>query len=239
MLKCGRAFLMLGRQAGTSALVSTAGENTVIQASGKLARSSKQQSRECELAAAFYKEGKRGSLRKLMKIVTKQKETSEATSRSAAFAAALALKLDKLPEAHEMMSYVTMTPAVIRRSLLVTILATEDRLDEALDEMEKCLQEEDVVFHSENSCISDEALDKLCYAIKKRDDTQKQMQRFRALQRVITTYKRRSTKSIDNLLHTPLHIAPIEEETPEPLKVPLTDKVIAQVPHFLAGDEEQ
>ncbi|PIO77299.1 ribosomal protein L22 [Teladorsagia circumcincta] len=218
-------------------VVATAGENAVVQTSGKLARSSKQQSRECELAVAFYKEGKRGGLKKLMKIVTKQKEMSEATSRSAVFAAALALKLDKIPEAHEMMSYATMTPAVIRRSLLITILATEGRLDDALDEMEKCLQEEDVVFNSENSCISDEALDKLCHCIKERDDTQKQMQRFRALQRVITTYNRRSCKSIDNLLHTPLYVAPIEDDSPEPPKIPLTDKVISQVPHFLAVEK--
>ncbi|KAK6053939.1 hypothetical protein COOONC_08554 [Cooperia oncophora] len=142
MLQCGRVLLSLGTRSAGTAIVATAAENAVVQTSGKLARSSKEQSRECELAAAFYREGKRSGLRKLMKIVTKQKEVTEATSRAAAFAAALALKLEKPSEAHDMLSHATMTPAVIRRSLLVIILAAEGRLDEAIDEVEKCLQEE-------------------------------------------------------------------------------------------------
>ncbi|KAE9420477.1 hypothetical protein Angca_002069, partial [Angiostrongylus cantonensis] len=220
----------------SSSVVST-GKNAVVKVNGKLQRSSKEQSRECELAAAFYKEGKRRGFRKLMKIITKQKNVSEVTSRSAAFAAALALKLGKVQEAHQMLSYVTMSPPVIRRSLVISVLTTEGRLDDALDELEKCLHEEDVIFNSENSCVSNEALDKLCNAIKERTDTQKQMKRFRALQRVITDFDRRSSKSIDELLHSPLHVASTEEDfVDEPSKIPLTDKIIGQVPHFLSEE---
>ncbi|RCN26170.1 hypothetical protein ANCCAN_28109 [Ancylostoma caninum] len=64
----------------------------------------------------------------------------------------------KVPEAHEMLSRVTMSPAIIRRSLLVNVLVNEGRIDDALDEVEGCLQEDDVIFNSENSCISDEAV---------------------------------------------------------------------------------
>lgn len=220
-----------------SSSVASKAEIALVPKSGRLARSSKEQVRECELAASFYKEGKRSGFRKLAKIVARQKERSEATSRAAAFATALALKLNKPLEAHDMLSYATMSPAVIRRSLLVNILTFEGRIDDALDEIEKCLQEEDVVFNSENACISDEALDKLCHAIKARDDTHIQMQRFRALQRVITAHNRRTTKPVDDLLHTPLHVASIDEEPCQMPEIPLTDKVLGQVPEFLAADD--
>lgn len=236
MLQCGR-LLLIGMRTEGSSVISTA-KNEVIKVSGKLQRSAKEESRECELAAAFYKEGKRSSFRKLTKIITKQKNVSEATSRSAAFAAALALKLGKVQEAHRMLSHVTMSPPVIRRSLVVSVLTNEGRLDDALDEVEKCLHEEDVVFNSENSCISNEALDQLCNAIKERKDTQKQMKRFRALQRVLTDYDRRSSKSIDELLHSPLYVGSTEDDfTDEPPKIPLTDKMIGQVPHFLSKED--
>lgn len=75
-----------------------------------------------------------------------------------------------------MLSHVTLSPAIIRRSLLVNVLVNEGanhsafwldcsfsklhsgRLDDALDEIERCLQDEDIIFNSENSCISDEAV---------------------------------------------------------------------------------
>ncbi|RCN26129.1 hypothetical protein ANCCAN_28151 [Ancylostoma caninum] len=158
MLQLERIAWVVGARLASSCSVVPSGTHEVVQVQGKLGRSSKQQCRECDLAAAFYKEGKRSGLRKLMKIVTKQREASEATSRCAAFAAALALKLGKVPEAHEMLSRVTMSPAIIRRSLLVNVLVNEGRIDDALDEVEGCLQEDDVIFNSENSCISDEAV---------------------------------------------------------------------------------
>ncbi|KAJ1350943.1 hypothetical protein KIN20_006873 [Parelaphostrongylus tenuis] len=236
MLQCGR-LLLIGMRTEGSSVMSTA-KNEVVRVSGKLNRNAKEQSRECELAAAFYKEGTRSGFRKLAKLITKQKNVSEVTSRSAAFAAALALKLGKVQEAHQMLSHVTMSPPVIRRSLVVSVLTNEGRLDDALDEVEKCLHEEDIVFNSENSCISNEALDQLCNAIKERTDTQKQMKRFRSLQRVLTDYDRRTSKSIDELLHSPLHIASTEEDFAEDSpKIPLTDKMIGQVPHFLSKED--
>ncbi|KAK6729636.1 hypothetical protein RB195_006591 [Necator americanus] len=237
MLQLGRRMSVTYVRGATSASLVPGGTNEVVKVSGKLARSSKEQCRECELAAAFYKEGKRSGLRKLMKIVTKKKEVSEATSRCAAFAAALALKLGKVPEASEMISHVTMSPPVIRRSLLVNILVKEGRLDDALDEMERCLQEEDLIFNSENSSISEESLDTLCNSIKERTDTQKQMQRFRALQRVITSYNRRSSKSVEELLHTPLQVGLSDDEPAKKTEIHLSDKVIAQVPHFLSEEK--
>ncbi|KJH45297.1 hypothetical protein DICVIV_08673 [Dictyocaulus viviparus] len=228
-------LLLIGVRTEGSSVIK-AKENEVVKIYGKLQRTTKEESRECELAAAFYKKGTGSGFRKLVKIVTKQKNKNEATSRSAAFAVALALKLNKVQEAHRMLSYVTMSPPIIKRSLVIRTLTIEGRLDDALDEMEDCLQEEEKIFNSENSCISNEALDKLCDAIKARTDTQKQMRRFRALQRVITDYNRRSTKSIDELLHTPLNITSLEDVIDQPLKV-LTDKVIAQVPHFLSKDD--
>ncbi|KAL6730494.1 hypothetical protein Aduo_001467 [Ancylostoma duodenale] len=238
MLQLERMAWVVGVRFASSCSVVPSGTHEVVQVQGKLGRSSKQQCRECDLAAAFYKEGKRSGLRKLMKIVTKQRDASEATSRCAAFAAALALKLGKVPEAHEMLSHVTMSPAIIRRSLLVNALVNEGRLDDALDEVEECLQEDDIIFNSENSCISEEALDTLYNSIKERTDTQKQMQRFRALQRVITAYNRRSTKSVEELLHTPLQAGLADEEpTSSTTKLDLSDKVIAQVPQFLADEK--
>ncbi|VDM56057.1 unnamed protein product [Angiostrongylus costaricensis] len=110
----------------------------------------------------------------------------------------------KVKEAHQMLSYVTMSPPVIRRSLVIRVLTTEGRLDDALDELEKCLHEEDVIFNSENNCVSNEAVRLCCLHIG--------MKRFRALQRIITDYNRRSSKSIDDLLHSPLHVTSTEED---------------------------
>ncbi|RCN26171.1 hypothetical protein ANCCAN_28110 [Ancylostoma caninum] len=93
MLQLERIAWVVGARLASSCSVVPSGTHEVVQVQGKLGRSSKQQCRECDLAAAFYEEGKRSGLRKLMKIVTKQREASEATSRCAAFAAALALKL--------------------------------------------------------------------------------------------------------------------------------------------------
>uniref|UniRef100_A0A0K0D9F1 TPR_REGION domain-containing protein n=1 Tax=Angiostrongylus cantonensis TaxID=6313 RepID=A0A0K0D9F1_ANGCA len=139
----------------------------------------------------------------------------------------------KVQEAHQMLSYVTMSPPVIRRSLVISVLTTEGRLDDALDELEKCLHEEDVIFNSENSCVSNEAVRLRCL----HKDRTKTMKRFRALQRVITDFDRRSSKSIDELLHSPLHVASTEEDfVDEPSKIPLTDKIIGQVPHFLSEE---
>ncbi|EYC30806.1 hypothetical protein Y032_0004g1782 [Ancylostoma ceylanicum] len=81
-------------------------------------------------------------------------------------------------------------------------------------------------------------LDTLCNSIKERTDTQKQMQRFRALQRVITAYNRRSTKSVEQLLHTPLQAGVADDEpTSSTTKLDLSDKVLAQVPQFLAEEK--
>ncbi|VDN30834.1 unnamed protein product [Cylicostephanus goldi] len=130
-----------------------------------------------------------------------------------------------------------MSPPIIRRSLSVNVLVKEGLLDEAIDEMEDCLQEEDAVFNSENSCISDEALDTLCNSIKEREDTQRQMQRFRTLQRVLTAYHRRSTKTLEELLHTPLYVDGVEESTEHEPAIDLSDKIIAQVPEFLSEEK--
>ncbi|WKX92476.1 hypothetical protein Q1695_010476 [Nippostrongylus brasiliensis] len=292
--KCLRSAALGAQWFSTSA--STA--DAVVKRSGKVPRSVKEQERECGLAAAFFKEGKRSSLRKLMKIVAKQKESNELTGRSAAFAAALAIKLGKYSEAHSMLTYASATPAVIcssllvkllssearfddaldevenclqnedelfntanssisneagkyseahsmltyatttptviRSSLLVKLLSSEARFDDALDELENCLQNEDELFNTANSSISNEALDDLCNAIRARDDTQKQMQRFRALQRLLTTYNRRCTKTVDELLCTPIQVTPIEDKPLESPQIPLTDKVISEIPHFLS-----
>ncbi|VDL79350.1 unnamed protein product [Nippostrongylus brasiliensis] len=229
--KCLRSAALGAQWFSTSA--STA--DAVVKRSGKVPRSVKEQERECGLAAAFFKEGKRSSLRKLMKIVAKQKESNELTGRSAAFAAALAIKLGKYSEAHSMLTYASATPAVIRSSLLVKLLSSEARFDDALDEVENCLQNEDELFNTANSSISNEALDDLCNAIRARDDTQKQMQRFRALQRLLTTYNRRCTKTVDELLCTPIQVTAIEDKPLESPQIPLTDKVISEIPHFLSN----
>ncbi|KHJ94772.1 hypothetical protein OESDEN_05293 [Oesophagostomum dentatum] len=238
MFQIVRTLCTNGMRASSSCSIMPSDTSTVVQVVGKLGRSSKQQCREVDLAAAFYKEGKRSSLKKLMKIVTKQKDMNEASSRCAAFAAALAVKVGKFSEAHEMIEHAPMTPPVIRRSLLINILTSEGRLDDAIDEMEKCLQEEDSVFNSDNSCISDEALDTLCNAIKAKDDTHQQMKRFRTIQRVLTDYNRRSTKSVEELLHTPLQAGHMDNGTHQPKSdVSLSDNIIGQVPHFLFGEK--
>lgn len=59
MLQLRRAVWAVGGRVASSCSVVPSGTHEVVQVKGKLGRSSKQQCRECDLAAAFYNEVKR------------------------------------------------------------------------------------------------------------------------------------------------------------------------------------
>lgn len=178
---------------------------TLIKKSGA-DREIKDLLRECLIASMNYQSSSKESLEKTKTLVRKTGGSCEISSRSAAFAAASAMKLKKWNDVDEMLQSSTYCPPAITSSIRIKTLAEQSKLNEALLELEKVLMFEEEVFYSGNYSVSDEALDSLCNAIKSEAESTEKMKRFRNLQRIVTKYGRRTEKSIEELLFTPIHV---------------------------------
>ncbi|CAB3408406.1 unnamed protein product [Caenorhabditis bovis] len=187
-------------------------------------RNTKSVLRECLICAMSYESSNKEEFVKAKTMVKKNKGVCEIVSRSAAFTAAAALKLKKWSDVDKMLEYAEYSPPVITSSIRICALAAQSRLDEALDELEKVLMKEEEVFGTQNYCVSEQALDELCEAIKLVPDSTEKMKRFRNLQRMVTKYGRRTTKSISELLYTPIRLPNIQTSTESPKEFIETDK---------------
>ncbi|CAI4226123.1 unnamed protein product [Auanema sp. JU1783] len=205
---------------------------SVASTSTNLPRTVRSCVRELALARQFVDEGSKTSLKKLVKVSLKQKESNELTSRVAALGAFLALKHDRLDDARQCLKKVTSSPPIVKSSLDVMYLVKMKEVNEALDILDDVLNTEQQIFNTENSSITDDALDCLHAEITKSKDTTDQMRRFRKLQRLLTTYKCRSTKPLLEILNSSLETDFITDDRVlgEDL---ISDKVVEDFPHFL------
>uniref|UniRef100_A0A1I7U8Y5 Origin recognition complex subunit 6 n=1 Tax=Caenorhabditis tropicalis TaxID=1561998 RepID=A0A1I7U8Y5_9PELO len=169
--------------------------------------------RQCIITAMNYQSTDHKNLEKSMIIVRKNGGLCEISSRSAAFAAASAMKLKQWHNVDEMLASTSYCPPAIPMSIRIKALAEQSKLNEALTELEKVLMLEEEVFYSGNYSISDEALDALCEAIKSKPESSDTMKRFRNIQRAITKYERRTEKTIEDILLSPIRVECIETTT--------------------------
>ncbi|CAI5438575.1 unnamed protein product [Caenorhabditis angaria] len=169
-------------------------------------RETKDALRQCFIASMNYQSTSKENLEKSKTLIRKTNGICEISSRSAAFTAGSALKLKRWKDFDEVLPFTICCPPVIQNSLKIMGLAQQLKFDEALNELENVLMLEEIVFGTENYCVSDQALDILCDEIKKAEDSIEKMKRFRNLQRIVTKYNRRTTKTIDDLLFSPLRI---------------------------------
>ncbi|CAI2296900.1 unnamed protein product [Caenorhabditis sp. 36 PRJEB53466] len=163
--------------------------------------------RQCLITAIHFQSASKENLEKSKTLVRKSDgDVCEISSRAAAFTAASAMKLKKWSDVEEMLQMTKSCPPAITSSIRIRALAEQSKLDEALAELENVLIFEEDVFGTANYCVSDEALDSLCEAIKSQPETAEKMKRFRSLQRLVTKYGRRTEKSIEELLFAPIRL---------------------------------
>ncbi|EGT41865.1 hypothetical protein CAEBREN_13899 [Caenorhabditis brenneri] len=191
-----------------------------------------------------FQSSSKESLEKSKTLVRKNDNLCEISSRSAAFTAASAMKLKKWNDVDEMLQLSSYCPPAITSSIRIKSFAEQSKLNEALLELEKVLMFEEEVFFSGNYSVSDEALDSLCEAIKSEPETTEKMKRFRNLQRLVTKYGRRTEKSIEELLFSPLRVenTQVEEEEEETKKETFVksekfQEFVKQIP-YLKDDEK-
>ncbi|PAV71177.1 hypothetical protein WR25_07366 [Diploscapter pachys] len=171
----GKSLRLFGEPTTSSASVDVAKNLEQLKHGPHLDRITKSQARECLMAASNLENPSKEIYHKLERILKKQLERNELTSRTAALTALAAYKLGLYGHAERILKRATLCPSIMRRSLSVLILSGKGELDKALDQLEAVLCEDDALFNSWNSSISEEALDILCATIKERDDTQKQV----------------------------------------------------------------
>uniref|UniRef100_A0A8R1HLA2 Uncharacterized protein n=1 Tax=Caenorhabditis japonica TaxID=281687 RepID=A0A8R1HLA2_CAEJA len=194
--------------------------------------------RKCLLTAMHFQSTSKEGLEKSKTLVRKNGDLCEISSRAAAFAAASALKLKKWKDVDEMLHLTSNAPPVISSSIRICALSEQAKLNEALTELEKLLCLEETLYLTENYCVSDEALDSLCEAIKAQPDSTEKMKRFRNLQRSVTKYGRRTEKSIEELLFTPIRFenstfpATISDTNESFAKSDKFDTFVRQIPYL-------
>ncbi|CAO4362497.1 unnamed protein product [Caenorhabditis nigoni] len=192
--------------------------------------------RQCLISAMNFESSSKESLEKSKTLVRKAGDTCEISSRSAAFTAASAMKLKKWNDVDEMLQMATYCPPAITTSIRVKSLAEQSKFNEALSELEKVLMFEEEVFSTGNYSISDEALNALCDAIKAEPESTEKMKRFRNLQRLVTKYGRRTDKSIEDMLFSPIRLEnsePEEEKVdPEFMKSQKFQDFVKQIPYL-------
>uniref|UniRef100_A0A0M3HFI6 CTLH domain-containing protein n=1 Tax=Ascaris lumbricoides TaxID=6252 RepID=A0A0M3HFI6_ASCLU len=191
----------------------------------------------CEsLLKQFSIQGNKEALRALVEYVKDDTRVSKAhPHRVLYYSVHLALSLDELNVAKELLELVPNVVHVLATSLRVQLLSRLGCLNEALMQLELVLNE-DVPRFDVKSKITDEALDELCAAIKAKPDSVLEMRRFRYLQRLLTKYQRRTMRTVEELLRSTLFSAPKQrfEQENEKLDEGTLEKVLKVAPYILS-----
>uniref|UniRef100_A0A183ELH9 PCI domain-containing protein n=1 Tax=Gongylonema pulchrum TaxID=637853 RepID=A0A183ELH9_9BILA len=143
---------------------------------------------------------------------------------------------DRVDLAEELSRLLPRRVHVLATSLRIRLFVRQVRFWDALEEIEKVLNEDVSCLHVHTK-ICKSVMDEFYSAISSRDDAVDEAKRFFTLQKLLSKYNRRTTRSLSELLLSDMAL-PVAKGFMEDIKIEekLLDRIVEHVPEVLTDD---
>ncbi|KAM3722393.1 Ferrochelatase [Dirofilaria immitis] len=190
-------------------------------------------------AAACYQANTENALSTVISLAREDCEKGTSTSNRLLYLAMdMALNQDRIDIAEEMCKLLPQRTHVLATSLKIRLFVLQKRFWDALYEIEKVLNE-DTASLDVSTKISKCVMDEFYKALSDCDDAVDEAKRLFTLQRLLSKYNRRTTKTVRELLLSDMYIPSKKGPMKSNLNIAddILDKVVEQVPEILTSDK--
>ncbi|EJW85008.1 hypothetical protein WUBG_04080 [Wuchereria bancrofti] len=192
-----------------------------------------------EYAASCYQVNTEDALNAVVSLAREDCEKGTSTANRILYLAMdMALNQGRIDVAEEMCKLLPRRVHVLATSLKIRLFVLQKRFWDALSEVEKVLNE-DTASLDVSTKISKSVMDEFYKALSTCDDAVDEAKRLFELQRLLSKYNRRTTKTLRELLLSDMYIPSRKRSMKSNLKIDddILDKVIEQVPEVLTSNK--
>ncbi|CAG9540905.1 unnamed protein product [Cercopithifilaria johnstoni] len=192
-----------------------------------------------EYAAACYQVNTEDALNVVVLLAKEDCEKGTSTANRLLYLAMdMALNQGRIDIAEEMFKLLPRRIHVLATSLKIRLFVLQKRFWDALQEVEKVLNE-DTASLDVSMKISKSVMDEFYKTLSTCDDAVDEVKRLFTLQRLLSKYNRRTTKTLRELLLSDMYIPSKKRSMEINFKIDddILDKIVEQVPEVLTNNK--
>ncbi|EFO19810.1 hypothetical protein LOAG_08680 [Loa loa] len=195
--------------------------------------------KKLEYAAACYQANTEDALNAVVSLAVEDCKNGTSTANRLLYLAMdMALNQGRIDVAEEMFKLLPRRIHVLATSLKIRLFVLQKRFWDALREVEKVLNE-DTAGLDVSTKISKSVMDEFYEALSACDNSVDEAKRLFELQRLLSKYNKRTTKTLRELLLSDMYIASRKRTMKNNLKINdnILNKVVEQVPEVLTSNK--